>query len=111
MLSLGRSSLPMPMDLSAQALTRWAVGASQSKVSRDEWISEQQAREEANDIPPIQSAQITQMSREPGSFRLTVELTHDDGTKTTVSGVKVQSVGGSFRRHLTREALIDGAPL
>jgi hypothetical protein len=85
--------------------------ASQSKVSRDEWISEQQAREEANDIPPIQSAQITQMSREPGSFRLTVELTHDDGTKTTVSGVKVQSVGGSFRRHLTREELIDGAPL
>jgi hypothetical protein len=51
------------------------------------------------------------MSREPGSFRLTVELTHDDGTKTTVSGVKVQSVGGSFRRHLTREELIDGVPL
>jgi hypothetical protein len=85
--------------------------ASQSKVTRDGWISGQQAREEANDTPPVQSAQITQMSREPGSFSLTVELTHEDGTKTTVTGVKVQSVGGSFRRHLTREEVIDGAPL
>jgi hypothetical protein len=85
--------------------------ASQSKVTRDEWIRGQQAREYANDKPPVQSAQITQMSREPGSFSLTIELTHEDGTKTTVTGFKVQSVGGSFRRHLTREELIDGAPL
>jgi hypothetical protein len=85
--------------------------ASQSKVTSEEWIREQQAREEANDKPPVQSSQITQMSREPGSFSLTVELAHEDGTKTTVSGFKVQSVGGSFRRHLTREELIDGAPL
>jgi hypothetical protein len=28
-----------------------------------------------------------------------------------VSGFKVQSVGDSFRRHLTREELIDGVPL
>jgi hypothetical protein len=85
--------------------------ASQSKVTRDKWIRGQQAREYAKDKPPVQSAQITQMSREPGSFSLTVELTHEDGTKTTVSGFKVQSVGGSFRRHLTREELIDGVPL
>jgi hypothetical protein len=85
--------------------------ASQSKVTRDEWIRGQQAREYANDKPPVQSAQITQMSREPGSFSLTIDLTHEDGTKTTVSGFKVQSVGDSFRRHLTREELIDGVPL
>jgi hypothetical protein len=51
------------------------------------------------------------MSREPGSFSLTVELTHEDGTKTTVTGVKVQSVDGKFRRHLTREELGNGPPL
>jgi hypothetical protein len=51
------------------------------------------------------------MPREPGNFSLAVELTHEDGTKTTVSGFKVLSVGGSFRRHSTREELIDGAPL
>jgi hypothetical protein len=79
--------------------------ASQSKVTEEEWVREQQAREDASDKPPIQSAQITQMTREPGSFSLTVELTHEDGTKTTVSGFKVQSVGGEFRRHLTREEL------
>jgi hypothetical protein len=85
--------------------------ASQSKVTRDEWIRGQQAREEANDKPPVQSAQITQMSREPGSFSLTVELIHEDGTKTTVSDFKVQSVGGEYRRHLTREDLGNGLPL
>lgn len=85
--------------------------ASQSKVVRKEWIREQQAREDASDKPLVQSAQITQMSKQPGGFTLTVELTHEDGTKTTVSSVKVQSVGGSFRRHLTREELINVSPL
>jgi outer membrane biosynthesis protein TonB len=85
--------------------------SSQSKVTREEWIREQQAREDASDEPPIQSARITQMSKQPGHFTLTVEITHDDGTKTTVPGVKIQSVGGEFRRHLTREELGEGSPL
>jgi hypothetical protein len=84
---------------------------SQSKVAREEWIREQQAREDASDKPPVKSAQITQMSKQPGSFTLIVELTHEDGTKTTVSGMKIHSVDGEFRRHLTREELIDGALL
>ena len=71
--------------------------ASQSKVTREEWVREQQAREDASDKPPVQSAQITQMSKQPGSFTLTVEVTHEDGTKTTVSGFKVQSVKGQFK--------------
>ena len=84
---------------------------SQSKVPGKEWIREQQAREDASDKPPLQSAQITQMSKQQASFTLTVELTHEDGTKTTVSGVKIHSVDGTFRRHLTLEELSNGPPL
>jgi hypothetical protein len=84
---------------------------SQSKVAREEWIREQQAREDASDKPPVKSAQITQMSKQPGSFTLIVELTHEDETKTTVSGMKIHSVDGEFRRYLTREELIDRALL
>ena len=85
--------------------------SSQSKVMREEWIREQQAREDASDKPPVRSAQITQMSKQPGHFAPTVEITHEDGTKTTVPGVKIQSVGGEFRRHLSREELREGSPL
>jgi len=84
--------------------------SSQSKVTREEWIREQQAREDASDKPPARSAQITQLSEQPGHFTLTVEITHD-GTETTVPGVKIQSVGGEFRRHLSREELREGSPL
>jgi hypothetical protein len=82
----------------------------QSKVTREEWIREQQAREDASDKPPARSAQITQLSEQPGHFTLTVEITHD-GTETTVPGVKIQSVGGEFRRHLSRKELREGSPL
>jgi hypothetical protein len=84
---------------------------SKSKVQGKEWIRQQQAREVASDKPPGQSAEITQMSKQAGSFTLTVELTHEDGTTTTVSGVKIHSVDGRFRRHLTQEELSDGPPL
>ena len=84
---------------------------SKSKVQGKEWIRQQQAREVASDKPPVQSAEITQMSKQAGSFTLTVELTHEDGTTTTVTGVKIHSVDGRFRRHLTQEELSDGPPL
>jgi hypothetical protein len=84
---------------------------SQSKVAREEWVREQQAREDANDKPPVQSAQITEVSEQPGSFTLTVELTHEDGTTSTVSGVKIHQVDSRFRRHLTHEELGNGLPL
>jgi hypothetical protein len=84
---------------------------SKSKVQGKEWIRQQQAREVASDMPPVQSAEITQMSKQAGSFTLTVELTHEDGTTTTVTGVKIHSVDGRFRRHLTQEELSDGPPL
>jgi len=76
-----------------------------------EWIREQQAREAASDKPPVQSARITQMSKQPGSFKLTVELTHEDGTKTTVSGVVIHELDGGYKRHLTPEELSSGPPL
>jgi hypothetical protein len=85
--------------------------SSQSKVPKEEWIREQQAREDASDKPPAQSAQIAQISKQPGHFTLTVEITYADGTKTTVPGVKIQSVGGEFKRHLSREELREGSPL
>jgi hypothetical protein len=84
---------------------------SKSKVQGKEWIRQQQAREVASDMLPVQSAEITQMSKQAGSFTLTVELTHEDGTTTTVTGVKIHSVDGRFRRHLTQEELSDGPPL
>jgi hypothetical protein len=71
-----------------------------------EWIRGQQARESTSDKPPVQSARITQMSKQPwGSSKLTVELTHEDGTKTTVSAVVIHPVDGMFRRHLTPKEL------
>ena len=85
---------------------------SQRKVPVKEWIREQQAREDASDKPPVQSARITQMSKTLwGSSKLTVELTQEDGTKTTVPGVVIHPVDGMFRRHLTPENLGNGAPL
>jgi hypothetical protein len=84
---------------------------SKSKVQGKEWIRQQQAREVVSDKPPVQSAEITQMSKQAGSFTLTVELTHEDGTTTTVTGVKIHSVDGRFRRHLTQEELSNGPPL
>jgi len=85
---------------------------SRGKVPVKEWISEQQARASASDKPPVQSARITQMSKQPwGSSKLTVELTHEDGTKTTVSRVVIHPVEGMFRRHLTPKELSSGSPL
>jgi hypothetical protein len=75
------------------------------------WISVQQARADASDKPPVQSARITRMSKQPGSFKLTVELTHEDGTKTTVSGVVIHELDGGYKRHLTPEELSGGPPL
>jgi hypothetical protein len=58
--------------------------SSRSIVPGKEWIREQQARESASDKPPIQSARIIRMSKQPRSFMLTVELTHEDGTKSAL---------------------------
>ena len=51
------------------------------------------------------------MSKQPGSFKLTVELTHEDGTKTPVSGVVIHELDGGYKRHLTPEELSNGPPL
>jgi hypothetical protein len=85
--------------------------SSRSIVPGKEWIREQQARESASDKPPIQSARITRMSKQPRSLMLTVELTHEDGTKSTVSGVVIHPVDGKITRHLTPEELSNGPPL
>ena len=85
--------------------------SSRIKVPGREWIREQQSRADASDKPPIESARITRMSKQPGSFKLTAELTHEDGTKTTVSGVVIHQLEGGYKRHLTPEELINGPPL
>jgi hypothetical protein len=85
--------------------------SSRIKVPGKKWISEQQSRADASDKPPIESARITQMSKEPGSFKLTVDLTHEDGTKTTVSGLVIHELDGGYKRHLTPEELSNGPPL
>jgi hypothetical protein len=85
--------------------------SSRIKVPGKEWIRDQQARADASNKPPIQSARISQMSKQPGSFKLTVELTHEDGTKTTVAGVVIHSQDGGFKRHLTPEELGNGLTL
>jgi hypothetical protein len=85
--------------------------SSRSQVPGKEWIREQQARSDASDKPPVRSAQITQISKQPGSFKLTVELTHEDGTKTTASGVVIHELDGGYKRHLTPEELSGGPPL
>jgi hypothetical protein len=85
--------------------------SSRIKVPGKEWIREQQSRTDASDKPPIESARITRMSKQPGSFKLTVELTHEDGTKTTVSGVVIHELDGGYKRHLTPEELSNGPPL
>jgi hypothetical protein len=85
--------------------------SSRSAVRGRNWISVQQARADASDKPPVQSARITRMSKQPGSFKLTVELTHEDGTKTTVSGVVIHELDGGYKRHLTPEELSGGPPL
>jgi hypothetical protein len=85
--------------------------SSRIEVPGKEWIREQQARADASDKPPLQSARISRISKQPGSFKLTVELTREDGTKTTVSGVVIHSQDGGYKRHLTPEELTNGPPL
>jgi hypothetical protein len=85
--------------------------SSRSQVPGKEWIREQQARADTSDKPPIQSARITQISKQPGSFKLTVEINHQSGTQTTVSGVVIHELDGGYKRHLTPEELSDGPPL
>jgi hypothetical protein len=51
------------------------------------------------------------MSEQPGSFELTVELTREDGSKTTVSGVVIHELDDGYKRHLTPEELRNGPPL
>jgi outer membrane biosynthesis protein TonB len=84
---------------------------SRRKVSREEWIREQKARQDASDKPPIQSTQITQISEQGTSVVVTMEITHEDGTKTSLSGVKIHTVDGKVKRHLTRKELSNGSPL
>jgi hypothetical protein len=85
--------------------------SSRRAVRGRNWVSEQRTRADASDKPPVQSARITRVSKQPGSFKLTVELTHEDGTKTTVYGVVIHELDGGYKRHLTPDELSGGPPL
>jgi hypothetical protein len=76
---------------------------SKRQFAREEWVRKQQAHQEARARPPVESAEITNISGGGGSFTATVELTHEDGTTTLLPNFVVTQERGKFRRHLTRE--------
>jgi hypothetical protein len=80
--------------------------ASKSQFTREEWARKQQARQAARNNPPIESVKIRNPSCEGDNFTATVELTHEDGTKTPLYGFEVTQERGKFRRHLTSEELV-----
>jgi hypothetical protein len=78
---------------------------SKRQFTREEWISKQQAHQEARARPPIESAEITNISGGGDNFTATVELRHEDGTKSVLPNFEMTQEKGEFRRHLTREDL------
>jgi hypothetical protein len=54
---------------------------------------------------PVESAEITNISRGGDFFTATVELTHEDGTISVLPNFEMTQERGEFRRHLTREDL------
>ena len=78
---------------------------SKRQFTREEWISKQQAHQEARARPPVESAKITNISGRGGNFTATVELKHEDGTISVMPNFEMSQERGEFRRHLTREDL------
>jgi hypothetical protein len=79
--------------------------ASKRQFTREEWVRKQQAHQEARARPPVESAEITNISGGGGNFTATVELTHEDGTISVKPNFEMTQEMGKFRRHLTREDL------
>jgi hypothetical protein len=78
---------------------------SKRQFTREEWISKQQAHQEARARPPVESAKITNISGGGDNFTATIELTHEDGTKSVLPNFEITQEKGKFGRHLTREDL------
>jgi hypothetical protein len=78
---------------------------SKRQLAREEWVRKQQAHQEARTRPPVESAKITNISGGGDNFTATVELTHEDGTKSVLPNFEMTQERGKFRRHLTREDL------
>ena len=79
--------------------------ASRSQFDRAEWVRKQQARDEARDLPPVESARVMNVSGEGGVSTASVELTHQDSSVTLLPDFQMTREGGELRRHLTREEL------
>jgi hypothetical protein len=78
---------------------------SKRQFAREEWVRKQQAHQEARARPPIESAEITNISGGGGNLTATVELTHEDGTIGVKPNFAMTQEREQFRRHLTREDL------
>jgi hypothetical protein len=78
---------------------------SKRQLAREKWVRKQQAHQEARTRPPVESAKITNISGGGDNFTATVELTHEDGTKSVLPNFEMTQERGKFRRHLTREDL------
>ena len=79
--------------------------ASKRHFAREEWVRKQQAHQEARARPPVESANITNVSGGGDNVTATVELTHEDGTISVMPNFEMTQERGQFRRHLTREDL------
>jgi hypothetical protein len=79
--------------------------ASKRHFAREEWVRKQQAHQEARARPPVESANITNVSGGGDNVTATVELTHQDGTISVLPNFEMIQERGQFRRHLTREDL------
>lgn len=75
--------------------------ASQLEFTEEEWISVQQARQDAGGALPIESAEISDISGEGAGFTADVLLTYTDGSQETVGGIEVSFEDGTFKRHLS----------
>lgn len=78
---------------------------SRFEFTEEEWVRKQQARENASDAAPVESATIAEISGEGAGFTATVNLAYEDGTEATLPGVAVYFEDGEFKRHLTDEDL------
>lgn len=79
--------------------------ASQSRFTEDEWVSVQQARQDASGALPVASAELTDVSGEGAGFTAEVLLTYTDGSQETVSPINVGFEDGTFRRSLTPDEI------
>jgi hypothetical protein len=75
---------------------------SRMHFSEAEWIEAQEARIAATNPPPLESAELVDLSGEGAGFLGTVTLYYTDGTRETIE-VPVVFEDGEFRRQLTED--------